>query len=170
MVRRCTSGKEHLERKLAIICDRAGIQGTITNHSLRATSATHMYRSGVPEKVIQERTGHRSLEALRTYERSDSQQHQAVSNILSSSGNNYTEQRHRVACRHSSTTSMSFPMPQSNHFDRGKHTPISFGNMYGCTINFNGSAPVYQPPDIHVPSSSSFNLTETEFSELVSDF
>ena len=69
----------------------------ITNHSLRATSATHMYRSGVPEKVIQERTGHRSLEALRIYERSDSQQHQAVSNILSSSSDNYTDQRHSVA-------------------------------------------------------------------------
>ena len=51
-------GKNTLERKLAIICDCAGIQETITNHSLRATSATHMYRSGVPEKVIQERTGH----------------------------------------------------------------------------------------------------------------
>ena len=61
-------GKNTLERKLAIICDRDGIQGTITNHSLRATSATHMYRSGVTEKVIQERTGHRSLEALWTYE------------------------------------------------------------------------------------------------------
>ena len=68
----------------------------ITNHSLRATSATHMYRSGVPEKVIQERTGHRSLEALQIYERSDSQ-HQAVSNILSSSSDNYTDQRHSVA-------------------------------------------------------------------------
>ena len=79
-------GKNTLERKFAIICDRAGIQGTITNHSLWATSATHMYRSGVPEKVIQEQTGHRSVEALRIYERSDSQQHQAVSNILSSSG------------------------------------------------------------------------------------
>ena len=47
-------GKNTLERKLAIICNRAGIEGSITNHSLRATSATQMYRNGVPEKVIQE--------------------------------------------------------------------------------------------------------------------
>ncbi len=53
-----------LEKKLATICKHAGIAGNITNHSLRATSATQLYRSGVPEKVIQERTGHRSLEAL----------------------------------------------------------------------------------------------------------
>ena len=102
-------GKNTLERKLAVICDRDGIQGMITNHSLRATSATHMYRSGVPEKVIQ---------------------HQAVSNIISSSSDNYTDQRHSVACRHSTTTSMSFPMPQStNYTDSMQPTPISFGNM-----------------------------------------
>ena len=32
-----------------------------TNHSLRATSTTLMFKGGVPEKLIQERTGHRSL-------------------------------------------------------------------------------------------------------------
>ena len=54
-------GRNALEKKLSCICEQAGIEGTITNHSLRATSATHMYMSGVPEKVIQEHTGHRSL-------------------------------------------------------------------------------------------------------------
>ena len=51
-------GKNTLERKQAIVCNRAFIEGyrSITNHSLRATSGTQMYRNGVPEKVIQERT------------------------------------------------------------------------------------------------------------------
>ena len=39
-------GKNQLEKKLAKICKRAGISGNITNHSLRATSATQLYRSG----------------------------------------------------------------------------------------------------------------------------
>ena len=39
--------------------------------------------SGVPEKIIQERTGHRSLEALRTYERTTENQHKEVSTLLS---------------------------------------------------------------------------------------
>lgn len=60
MVFCCTCLKNTLEKKLSCICEQAGIEGTITNHSLRATSATHMYMSGVPEKVIQECTGHRS--------------------------------------------------------------------------------------------------------------
>ena len=35
-----------------------------TNHSLRATGASEMFRAGVLEKIAQERTGHRSVKAL----------------------------------------------------------------------------------------------------------
>ena len=62
----------------------ASIPGHHTNYSLRATGATQLYTAGVPEKIIQERTGHHSVECLRSYEcASDKQQH-AVSRILSS--------------------------------------------------------------------------------------
>ena len=44
-----------------------GIAGK-TNHSLRATGATNLYTANVPEKMIQQCTGHRLLKALRTYE------------------------------------------------------------------------------------------------------
>jgi site-specific recombinase XerD len=47
------------------------IEGRVTNHSMRAISVTQMCKSGVPEKVIQERTGHKSLDALRVYERTN---------------------------------------------------------------------------------------------------
>ena len=67
------------------MCKQAGIKGNKTNHSLRATGTTELYESGVPEKLIQERTGHRSLEALRVilYERTSilKQQNKAVSSI-----------------------------------------------------------------------------------------
>ncbi len=45
----------------------AQIDGRKTNHSLRATGASELFQAGVPEKIIKERTGHHSLEALRTY-------------------------------------------------------------------------------------------------------
>ena len=61
---------------------RIGISGK-TNHSLRASGATEMFRAGVPEKIIQERTGHRSLKALRLYERTTASQHQSVAKVLS---------------------------------------------------------------------------------------
>ena len=50
-----------------------GIAGK-TNHSLRATGATNLYTANVPEKMIQQCTGHRLLKALRTYERTTEEQ------------------------------------------------------------------------------------------------
>jgi hypothetical protein len=65
------------------MCKKAEIdKENITNHSLRASGTTELFRSGVPEHVIKERTGHRSLDALRQYERTSTDQHAAVSKIL----------------------------------------------------------------------------------------
>ena len=66
---------------------RDAIFGIKRNHSLRATDTSVLYQTGVPEKVIQERTGHRSLSGLRHYERTTDDQHRTVSRILSSSVN-----------------------------------------------------------------------------------
>lgn len=60
-----------------------GISGQYTNHSLRAYGSTSMFQVGVPEKLIQQRTGHRSIEALRQYEQTSESQLVDVSNVLS---------------------------------------------------------------------------------------
>ena len=49
-------------------CKKAEIEGEKSNPSLRVTGASHVWEANVPEKLIQQRTGHRSLEALRSYE------------------------------------------------------------------------------------------------------
>ena len=76
-------GKETLRTMLAKMCERAGVERK-SNHSLRATGAMEMFTANVPEKLIQSRTGHRSLDALRLYERPSHEQQQAVSKILTS--------------------------------------------------------------------------------------
>ena len=99
-------GRDALQNKLKLMCKAAGVEGNITNHSLRAASATQMYDSGVPEKMIQERTGHRSLEALRIYERTNEDQRQAVSAILSapcSSRTSYSQYKEREKVKFSHT-------------------------------------------------------------------
>ena len=63
------------------MCTEAGIPRK-TNHSLRATGATTLFQSKVPEKIIQKTTGHRSLEALRKYKHTSTEQHQAVSKVM----------------------------------------------------------------------------------------
>ena len=78
-------GQNKLSKMVSEMCKLAEIPGHHTNHSLRATGATELYTAGVPEKIIQEHTGHHSVECLHMYEcTSDKQQH-AVLNILSSS-------------------------------------------------------------------------------------
>ena len=61
------------------LCSEAGLSSRKTNHSLRVSGATRLFEVGVPEKVTQQRTSHRSLEALRMYERVTEQQELAVS-------------------------------------------------------------------------------------------
>ena len=58
--------------------------GVGTNHSLRATGATCLFNAGMPEKVIQKTTGHRSIKALKGYEKVSMDQHQASTRVLTS--------------------------------------------------------------------------------------
>jgi integrase len=52
------------------------------NHSLRSTAALHLYQAGVDEQLVMERTGHRSLEGVRSYKRTCDEQRIALSDIL----------------------------------------------------------------------------------------
>ena len=40
------------------LAESAGLQGRFSNHSLRASSTTHLFDKGIPEKVIKEISGH----------------------------------------------------------------------------------------------------------------
>ena len=75
-------GKHKLNGMVAAMFEEAGGQERKTNHSLRVAGATALYTGDVPEREIQQRTGHRSLEALRKYERTSEQQQQAISHML----------------------------------------------------------------------------------------
>ena len=74
--------RKKLQNMLKMMCQEAGVEGNFTNHSLRATGTTTLFDAGVPESIIQKRTGHRSLDALRTYERVTPSQELAVAKVL----------------------------------------------------------------------------------------
>ena len=155
-----------LQQKVRKMCAEAGVSGNKTNHSLRATGATELYKKGVPEKLIQERTRHRSLESLRTYERSSEEQHKAVSTLLSApashSGASYS---HCFSSTKTKTIDIH-PVPSTSQ----GFMPVSFQNVHGCTINIM-SAP--QPP-LPPPQAPLVDFTETElqsfFSECSGDY
>ena len=75
-------GKHYLNNMVKAMFSEAKISGDFTNHSLRATGATELFQSEAPEKVIQGITGHRSIQALRQYERVGDLQKKAACNIL----------------------------------------------------------------------------------------
>ena len=78
-------------------------------------------------------------------------------------------QSRQMAYRHSMSmhTSMSFASQIPCH--NMQPAPVSFGTLYGCTINFNGSFPAIQPSNT-TSNITNFDLTETELNELISDF
>ena len=77
-------GKNKLSNMMKEMSIEAGFGELKTNHSLRATGATALFSVGVPEKIIQKNTGHRSLDSLRVYERISDEQHQETCKILTS--------------------------------------------------------------------------------------
>ena len=77
-------GRNVLASMVKRMFQEVGIDGK-TNHSLRATGATRLFEANVLVKLIKERTGHKSLDALRLYERTSSEQQKSVANLMCSS-------------------------------------------------------------------------------------
>ena len=104
-----------------------GITGKI-NHSLRATGASELFQAGVPEKMVQERTGHRSMKALRMYEHTTTTQHMAVSNILAAPTVTNFESKAKEA-----------PVKPNPHLDTGRGFNFSsiFASTTNCVINIS---------------------------------
>ncbi|XP_064403277.1 zinc finger MYM-type protein 2-like [Halichondria panicea] len=75
-------GHNSLKDIVKNMCLKAGIPGYKTNHSLRATTATRLYSNGVDEQLVMERTGHRSIEGIRSYKRTSSEQQENISDLL----------------------------------------------------------------------------------------
>ena len=67
-------GTNILKNMLPELSEKSGIGVRYTNHSLRATAITRMFNEGIPEKVIAETSGHKTMKALRCYEHTSQQQ------------------------------------------------------------------------------------------------
>lgn len=122
-------GRNTLDQKVTVMRRNAGLVGHKTNHRLRAPGATEIYQGNVPEVLIQERTGHRSLKSLRVYERSTGGQREAVSTLLSSAEKTTFQEQHSVSVKQSNRTVDIQPVAESGSVN------FSFQNLTGCTIN-----------------------------------
>ena len=123
-------GHTTLGKTIGRICKSAGIPGYKTNHSLRATSATRLYQSGVDEQLVMERTGHRSLDGVRSYKRTSDSQREALSDILNRQGTSKTGMEQSAAATHTLTQSA-----QHSHLLQG--LSLLSATFSHCTLTFN---------------------------------
>ena len=82
MVYKTTVGINKLKEIIPQLFLESGLEVRYTNHSLRVTAMTRMFNSGVPEKIIGEKSGHRSLEALRCYEHTSKELERSAGDII----------------------------------------------------------------------------------------
>ncbi len=75
-------GINTLSKVVKRLCDKAGIKGHFTNHSLCSSAVTRMYQARVEEQVISEFSGHRSL-AIWEYKHTNIEQKRIASSVLS---------------------------------------------------------------------------------------
>ena len=79
---RKAAGKKTLGNVVRKIMAKVGFTGHYTNHSLRRSSATKLYDNNIPEKVVQETTGHRSVEGVRANKTTSSTMKRKMSDVL----------------------------------------------------------------------------------------
>ena len=114
-----------------------GVAGK-ANHSLRATGVSTLFEANVPEKLIQERTGHRSLKALRFYEWTTDKQQQEISVILA---------------KHPRDEETIPAVPQAvplNLLPSSSAPCPTFGVLHHCTVNINYGS--YGPSSVNIQS------------------
>ena len=126
-------GHNKLHKMMSSICSAAGISGYKTNHSLRATSASRLYQTGIDEQLIMERTGHRSIEGVRSYKITNVDQEKAVSNILQQADS------HHQPCGTTGTINQLTSKTTFNHTKNfPSHSALPNINIKDCTqITFN---------------------------------
>ena len=110
-------GHNTLNGTVKSLCEKAGLQGHYTNHSLRVSTATRLFEAGVDEQLIMQRTGHSSVEGVRSYKRVGERMRTITSDVL-----NVKKKK----------------LDEKDEKDDGKCMPnISFGGASGFTVNFN---------------------------------
>ena len=110
----------------------AGLSVGYTNNSLRATAVTRMYNTGVPEKIISDITSHKSLKALRAYERTSTEQQKTAGEIINS-GKLFTPETEKENCENSSG------MIKFASFEPESATAIKEGTLISSLDQYLGS-------------------------------
>ncbi len=109
-------GINPLKEIIPTIARASGVR--YTNHSLRATAVTRMLNKGVPEKIISQKSGHRSTKALRAYEHVSAELQKAAGRVIAEESEEFVVKQESGQKPGGSA--------KTHHFS---------GQLYNCTIN-----------------------------------
>ena len=120
-------GINQLKKFVQTITCEAGVSG-YTNHSLRATAMTRMFNQGVPEKVIADKSGHRSLDGLRAYEHPSHNLEKAAGEVIADPTRSFEDIKQEKQ--------LAVEDVKQKPIDILQQLP-GFSGLNNCTINFN---------------------------------
>ena len=75
-------GENSIAKVVQELMKEAKIEGFFTNHSLRRSGSTRLFRAGIDRKLVKEATGHRS-DAIDKYQITSDEQREAMSRVIS---------------------------------------------------------------------------------------
>ena len=120
-------GHNILGQTVKRLCQKAGIQGHFTNHSLRATAATRLFQNKVDEQLIMQRTGH-STSGVRSYKWIGENLRNVTSDVL----NGTTDKKSDIPCGADTALCTATDNKVVSSFPA-----INLGGATNFTINFN---------------------------------
>lgn len=149
-------GHNMLKNYVGNMCKKADIKGYKTNHSLRATAATRLYLNGVDEQLVMERTGHRSIEGIRSYKRTSREQQENVSDLLNG-------KKPCIDVAKTSTHLHPLVQRETNSF---QNPPLMFSLPQGTSVPL---APSVSMPGTSHPQSLTTNICAPQSSTASTD-
>ena len=98
-------GKNTIAKLVKTMCDAAELPGKKSNHSLRRTAITTLVHAGVEPTVVQQLSGHKSIQSINNYSTASVNQQKNMSGIITeyTTGNDMNQMKEEV----NETTSMN---------------------------------------------------------------
>ena len=133
-------GKNEIGKFLSTAAKNAGLQGRLTNHSVRKTCISRLLDSDVSDNFVAQLSGHRSLKSLDAYKSASYEHQRRMSLALSrSNSNSYPTEATRtetttcpVASVNTTVESTSFNPVQMGS---GFFASATIGSFNNCTFN-----------------------------------
>lgn len=152
-------GKNEIGNLLKKAAERAGLQGNITNHSVRKTCISRLMDAEVPVNYVAQLSGHRNLKSLDSYKSASVDHQRKMSFVLSRANQQYVQSSDTRSSCSAATTSTLVQVNRSSaknpveslHSDPlmpGIFSGASIGKIEGCSFTFNVN---HTPAEVESP-------------------